>query len=122
MTSTTSALVDPLTRASKLFGSPTRTSILIAVRMLEDTYASELASVLGLSLYSVQRVLTSLESEGVVAIRSLGKTRRVTLDPRYAAHGLLAALLWELGAQDEALQHALAGRRRRPRRSGKPGL
>jgi len=113
---------DRLTRASSLFGSPLRTAILVAIRMLEDTYASELAALLDLNLYSVQRVLASLEADGVIAIRPLGRTRVVSLDPRYLGHGPLASLLWELGAHDEALQRALAGRRRRPRRAGKPGL
>ena len=113
---------DRLTRQARLFGSPSRTAILVALRLLEDTYPSELAALLGLGLYSVQRVLQSLEAEGVVATRMLGTTRRVTLNPRYFAHAQLGALLWELGAHDEELQRALAARRRRPQRAGKPGL
>ena len=113
---------DRLTRRSRLFGSPTRTATLVALRLLEDSYPSELADLLGVGLYSVQRVLRSLESEGVVVSRTLGNTRSVTLNPRYFAHAQLAALLWELGSNDEDLQRALAARRRRPRRAGKPGL
>lgn len=122
MTTLQPSAQDRLSRPSRLFGSPTRTAILVALRLLEDTYPSELADLLGVGLYSVQRVLGSLEAENVVANRPLGNTRRVTLNPHYFAHAQLAALLWELGAHDQELQRALAARRRRPRRSGKPGL
>jgi len=108
-------------RASKLFGTPVRTAILVALRLLEQSYPSELAELLGVRLYSVQQVMKSLEADGVVASRSFGNTRQVSLDPRYFAHAQLSALLWQLGAHDHALQAQLASRRRRPRRAGKPG-
>lgn len=111
-----------LDRDPQLFGSRTRTSVLLAVRLLGETYPSELATLLGLRLYSVQAVLKSLESEGVIVSRLLGRTRRVALNPRYFAFKELDALLWKVGQQDVALQDALAGKRRRPRRAGKPGL
>lgn len=113
---------DALNRGPRLFGTSTRTAILVALRLLETSYASELAALLGTGLYSVQRVLTSLEAEGVVVSRLVGRTRQVTLNPRYFAHAQLAALLWEIGSHDEGLQRKLAARRRRPRRGGKPGL
>jgi transcription initiation factor IIE alpha subunit len=113
---------DSLIRTPRLFGTSSRTAVLVALRLLEDTYPSELAALLGLRLYTVQQILRSLESEGVVASRTFGNTRRVVLDPRYFAHAQLSELLWQLGTHDHALQRALAGRRRRPRRPGKPGL
>lgn len=116
------APADRLARQSKLFGSPTRTAILVGLRLLEESYPSELAALLSTNLYTVQRVLESLESDGVIVSRTFGKTRRVTFNPRYFAHAQLSALLWQLGTHDHALQRALASRRRRPRRSGKPGL
>lgn len=109
-------------RQIQLFGSRARTSVLIAIRLLEETYPAELASLLGLGLYSVQRILTSFERESVIASRSMGRTRQVSLNPRYFAHRDLAALLWTLGERDTDLQRLLAAKRRRPRRAGKPGL
>lgn len=111
-----------LSRDYQLFGGRLRTAVLTAVRLLGETYPSELASLLGVRLYAVQRVLESLESEAVVVSRSVGRTRQVTLNPRYFAYSELAALLWKIGGQDADLHAALASRRRRPRRPGKPGL
>jgi hypothetical protein len=107
---------------SKLFGSPTRTAILVAIPLLGDTYPSELAKLLGLRLFSVQGVLAGLEAEGVIASRVFGRSRRITLDPRFVAHKELAALLAKLGQHSPELQTKLARGRRRPRRPGKPGL
>ncbi|MHB8878253.1 MAG: hypothetical protein ACYC8T_31545 [Myxococcaceae bacterium] len=111
-----------LERDPELLGSRNRTMVLEAVRLLEETYPSELAKVLGLRLFSVQSILAAFEREGVIVSRHLGRTRRVSLNPRYFAHQELEALLWKLGKQDVALQSMLATRRRRPRRPGKPGL
>lgn len=111
-----------LERRSELFGSQSRTAILLAVRMLGETYPSELRDMLGVRLYSVQRVLDSLERDAVIVSRAFGRSRRVTLNPRYLAAKELANLLWKIGRQDVALQKLLATKRRRPRRPGKPGL
>ncbi len=90
--------------------------------MLETTYPSELAQLLGLRTFTVQTILASLEREAIIASRLMGRTRVVTLNPRYFAHAELSALLWKLGQRDVELQTRLAARRRRPRRAGKPGL
>ena len=111
-----------LVRRFELFGSRTRTAVLTTVRMLGETYPSELAALLGVRLYSVQRILESFERESVLVSRLLGRTRRISLNPRYLAHKELAALLWKLGQHDTELHSVLANRRRRPRRAGKPGL
>jgi DNA-binding transcriptional ArsR family regulator len=108
-------------RPPELFGSRNRTMVLVGIRLLEETYPSELASLLGLRLFSVQGILEAYEREGIIASRLLGRTRRVALNPRYFAFRELDALLWTLGKQDAALQEKLATRRRRPRRPGKPG-
>jgi DNA-binding transcriptional ArsR family regulator len=107
-------------RSIQLFGSRTRTAMLLAIRLLDETYPSEIAALLGARLFTVQGILSSLEQEGVIVSRLLGRTRRISLDPRYIAHKELAALLWKLGQHDVSLQKALATRRRRPRRAGKP--
>ncbi len=95
--------------------------MLVALRLLEETYPSELATVLGLRIFSVQRILESLESTGVAISRLVGRTRLITLNPRFFASKELDALLWAMGKQDVELQKKLAARRRRPRRAGKPG-
>lgn len=96
--------------------------MLVAIRLLEETYPSELAELLGVRPFTVQSILASLEREAVVVSRLMGRTRAVSLNPRYFAHAELSALLWKLGAHDMDLQARLASRRRRPRRAGKPGL
>lgn len=111
-----------LSTTSSLFGTPNRTAVLVAVRLLEQTFPSELAALLGLRLFSVQQILASLEREGVIASRQLGRTRTVSLNPRYFAATELSELLWALGQADVGLQQKLAAKRRRPRRPGKTGL
>ena len=108
-----------LSNDSELFGSQNRTRVLVAIRLLGETWPSELAAALDLRLFSVQTILASLERDSVIVSRTIGRTRQVSLNPRYFAHAELEALLWKLGKQDAALQSALATRRRRPRRSGK---
>lgn len=96
--------------------------MLVAIRLLEETYPSELADLLGVRPYTVQSILASLEREAITVSRLMGRTRTVFLNPRYFAHVELSALLWKLGEHDLDLQDRLATRRRRPRRAGKPGL
>ncbi len=111
-----------LDREPALLGSRNRTAVLVAIRMLGQTYPSELAELLGIRLFTVQAILTSLEREAAIVSRQMGRTRTVMLNPRYFAYDELSALLWKLGEHDVALQQRLAARRRRPRRVGKPGL
>jgi hypothetical protein len=110
-----------LDRTPELFGTRNRTNVLVAIRMLGETYPSELAATLGLRLYTVQTILASLEREAVLVSRMLGRTRRVALNPRYFGYKELDALLWKMGKQNVQLQAMLSSRRRRPRRAGKPG-
>jgi hypothetical protein len=109
-------------RAPELFGNRSRTMVLVAVRLLGETFPSELALLLGLRLFSVQKILASLEREGVTVSRMFGRTRQVSLNPGYGARKELDALLLKMGREDVALQQQLAARRRRPRREGKGGL
>ena len=105
--------------APALFGSETRTATLVAIRLLGQTWASELALLLGQRLFSVQRVLSAFERERVIVLRKQGSTRIVTLNPRYFAAKELDALLWKLGQADAGLQKQLAANRRRPRETGR---
>ena len=106
---------------SKLFGSSTRTAVLVLLGLLEESYPTELARLLEGRLYTIQTILDSLESDSVIVTRRLGRTRRVQLNPRYVAYEELKSLLWKLGSSDLELQKAAATRRSRPRRKGKPG-
>ena len=111
-----------LANESELFGNRNRTMVLVALRLLEETYPSELAALLELQLFSVQSILASFERQGLAVSRLAGRTRLVKLNPRYFAAKDLKTLLWTLGKEDVPLQKLLAAKRRRPRQPGKPGL
>lgn len=106
-------------RRLKLFGSRRRTEVLLGVALLGETYARELARLLNAPLLSVQRVVDALDEEGVVAVRSFGKERRVTLNPRFFAIAELRALLLRLAEGETEIQQAVSSLRRSPRRKGK---
>lgn len=101
------------------FGSQTRTRVLLALSLLEQTYARELARVLEVSISVVQKAILGLERDGLVAARKVGRTRLITLNPGYFARRELAALLNRLAESENRLRAAVAKLRKRPRRSGK---
>ncbi|GMV90095.1 MAG: hypothetical protein AMXMBFR81_30250 [Chthonomonas sp.] len=103
-----------------MFGTATRTDTLLAVHLLGETHAAEIARVLGRAPSRIQAAIESLELAGVLAGVTEGKTRRVRLNPRFHAYKELSALLAAMGAADLGLQKRLATERRRPRRTGKP--
>ena len=109
----------PMTESTKLFGSRRRTEILVLVALLGESYPSELARLLEAPLYSVQTIVDALDRQGILATRLFGKTRRVSLDPRYFAQPELKALLLRLADAEPELRKAAARRRSRPRRAGK---
>lgn len=104
---------------STLFGTASRSRVLIAVRLLEETWARELSELLSMRLFVVQTALKSLEAEGALISRLIGRARVFSLSPRYVAARELRELLWKLGGADLQLQQVLATRRRRPRKTGK---
>jgi DNA-binding transcriptional ArsR family regulator len=99
---------------SSPFGSQARTRVLLAVRLLEESYPRELP------LNSVQMAIRSLERDGLLASRRVGRTRLVRLNPRYFARDDLQPYLLTLAAADADLRRRMTALRRRPRRSGKP--
>jgi DNA-binding transcriptional ArsR family regulator len=103
-----------------LFGSRTRTRILIYLALAEESYVAEMASALGDSKLTIQRILRALEDLGVVASRLRGRVRLVSLDKTWYAAAELRALLQRMSAADEDVLTAVASVRRRPRRPGKP--
>jgi DNA-binding transcriptional ArsR family regulator len=109
-----------LGRPLKVFGNPTRTGVLIALALLDESYPRELARLLKTSLSAVQLAVRGLEREGVLATRLLGSERRVTLNPRFYAYAPLKELLFKLSEGQPVLIDAIRATRRRPRREGKP--
>jgi len=110
----------PFQTPNKLFGSRRRTEILVMLALLEESYPTEIARLLAASLFSVQTIIDSLEREGVLATRLMGRSRRVSLDPRFYAHRELRDLLLRFAEAEPLLRQAAAARRSRPRRRRKP--
>jgi predicted transcriptional regulator len=102
------------------FGSWTRTRVLLALQLLEDSYPRQLARLLGLSISGVLKGIRSLELDGLIAGRTVGTTRIFQINPRYFAVSELRAYLARLADADELLRERVATIRRRPRRTGKP--
>jgi len=112
--------MNDLRRPKKLFGSPRRTQVLVLLALLGESYPGELVRLLDAKKAAIQYIVDDLEREGVLVSRPLGRTRRLTLNPRYFAFGELEALLRKLGEADPGLQAIAARKRSRPRRKGKP--
>jgi hypothetical protein len=66
-----------------------------------------------------QKALSSLERDGLVAGRLMGRTRTCSLNPRFFARTEFEAFLRRLADADTELQARSAELRRRPRRAGK---
>ncbi len=108
-----------VTRSSP-FGSRSRTLVLLALSLLDESYPRELARLVEMSLNGVQQALRGLELDGLVAARSSGRTRLYRLNPGYFARGELGAYLKRLATAETELGERVSGLRRRPRRTGKP--
>jgi DNA-binding transcriptional ArsR family regulator len=104
----------------KLFGSPTRTRVVVIAVALRETYPRELARISGVPLLSVQRIVDDLEREGILVSRLSGNQRRVTVNPGWVAAEELRALALRLAETIPEIRVALEAERRRPRRRGKP--
>jgi DNA-binding transcriptional ArsR family regulator len=101
------------------FGSVTRTRVLVALSLMGTSYQRELSRLLDASPSVVQKALSSLERDGLVSGRLMGRTRTYSLNPRFFARTELDALLRRLAEADADLQTGTAALRRRPRRAGK---
>ena len=104
---------------SSPFGSLTRTQTLVALALMESSYPRELARLLETAVNNVQSALRSLERDGIVVARAVGRTRVFQLNPRYFAASALGALLDKLAAADPDLRERVSALRRRPRRTAK---
>lgn len=105
---------------SSPFGSPARTRALLALQLLTESYARELARLLELNLSGVQKALQSLERDGLVAARAAGRTRLYRLNPRAPGRQELERYMDKLLESEDRLRLRAAQMRRRPRRTGKP--
>ena len=105
---------------SSPFGGQARTRVLLALRLLGESYPRELARLLEMPLSGVQKALRGLELDGLVAGRSLGRTRVFQLNPRYFAAAALGEFLLRLTGPEIVLRNRVAALRRRPRQTGKP--
>jgi len=104
---------------SSPFGSTTRTQTLVALALMDSSYARELARLFDTAVNNVQSALRSLERDGLVVARAVGRTRVFQLNPRYFAASALKALIDKLAAADPELRDRVASLRRRPRRTAK---
>ncbi len=102
------------------FGGRTRTRVLVALSLLETSFPRELARLLAAPVSGVRQALASLERDGLVAGRLVGKTRLVRLDPGYFARRELASYLARLADAEPELRSGVSRLRRRPRATGKP--
>src|SRR5215471_4171679 len=105
---------------SSPFGGWTRTRVLLALRLLEESYPRQLARILQAPPSGVLKALRSLELDGLVVGRAVGKTRVFQINPRYFAYDELRRYLWRLTEPEEDLRDRVGNLRRRPRRTGKP--
>lgn len=105
---------------SSPFGGCTRTRVLVALSLLQTSFPRELARLLTAPVSGVRQALTSLERDGLVAGRLVGRTRQVQLDPGYFALKELEAYLARLSEAEPELRAAVNRLRRRPRAAGKP--
>lgn len=88
--------------------------MLLALALRTDTYPRELARVLEIPLFSVQRALASLERDGLVTSRMLGRTRLYGLNTRYLASRELREYLERLAGREFELRRRIASAGRRP--------
>jgi len=109
-----------LVSRSSPFGGQTRTLVLLALSLLEESFPRELARLLEVSLNGVQQALRGLERDGLVAARLAGRTRLYRLNPAYFAREEFQDYLKRLAEAETELMERTARLRKRPRRAGKP--
>jgi len=109
-----------LVSRSSPFGGKTRTLVLVALSVLEESFPRELARVLEAPLNGIQQAIKGLEADGIVSGRTAGRTRLFRLNPRYFARKELLIYLQRLAEPEAELTRRIAELRRRPRRTGKP--
>jgi len=104
---------------SSPFGGKTRSAVLVALRLLGESYARELSRVLEARVSGVQQALRGLEADGLVASRPLGRTKLYRVDPDYFAYDELQRYLLRLAEPERVLRRRIESKRRQPARSGR---
>ena len=104
---------------SSPFGGRTRTEVLLSLQLMDESYARELARLLGRPVSGVRKALQSLEADGLVAARAAGRTRVFRLAPRYFALPELRSYLERLTEPEDELRERVNRLRRRARKTGK---
>jgi hypothetical protein len=103
-----------------IFGSKNAVRVLIYIFAREEGYAREIASFYKTDLKSLQMQLGKFEKSGVLASRTVGRTRPYVFNPRYPFLNELKALLQKaLSFYPENEREELLMNRRRPRARGK---
>lgn len=104
-----------------VLGSISCERVLIFLAARDEGYAREIATFYTTSLAPVQKQLDKLEAGGVLASRTVGRTRLYVFNPRYPfLTELKAFLIKALSFYDPELQSRLLLDQRRPRRRAKP--
>lgn len=101
----------------KVFGSERRSDMLILLALLGESYPAELARLMESHLSAVQMLAHRLEMDGLVAARTVGRQRMLSLNPSFFAIRELRALLNRLASGAPHLYERVAKLRRRPRRA-----
>jgi DNA-binding IclR family transcriptional regulator len=94
--------------------------VLIALELLGSSHPRELSRLLKAPVSGVSRAIVSLERDGLVSSRLLGRTRAVQLNPSYFAREELRPYLKRLAEADGELRSRAGSLRRRPRRADRP--
>jgi hypothetical protein len=103
-----------------LLGSKNAERVLIYIFAREEGYAREIASFYETDLKSIQMQLDKFEKSGLLASRTVGRTRPYVFNPRYPFLNEVKALLEKaLSFYPESEREELVMNRRRPRASGK---
>ena len=103
-----------------LLGSKNAERVLIYIFAREEGYAREISGFYETDLKSIQMQLDKFEKSGVLASRTVGRTRPYVFNPRYPFLSQLKALLEKaLSFYPVKEQEALSMNRRRPRARGK---
>ena len=104
---------------SSVFGTPLRDRILASLAMREQSHVGELARAFELSSAGVAKAVRQLERDGLIVAMERGRTRVLSLNPRWFAKRELRELLERMADAEPELYAPLRSLRARPRRSGK---
>jgi hypothetical protein len=103
-----------------LLGSKNAERVLLYIFARDEGYAREIASFYRTDLKSIQMQLDKFEKSGVLASRTVGRTRPYVFNPRYPFLKELKALLQKaLSFYPDNEREELIMNRRRPRARGK---